>query len=100
MYIGIRKFEEFQNGTVSNTLIPFDETYINSKVAFYENGDLKSRVNLPACDDSDDFNKKVQYTSGLSESDITNLKCIPADSFSLYNDAENNLFNQITLLFE
>lgn len=42
----------------------------------------------------------MKYTSGLSEGDISSLKCIPAEAFSLYNDAESNLSNQITLLFE
>lgn len=51
MYIGIRSFQEFQNGTITNSLIPFDESYINSKFAFYENDDLKYRLDLPACDD-------------------------------------------------
>ena len=88
MYIGIRETTEYRNGTIDQPLIPFDDRYINSKVAFYENGALKERINLPACDDREDFNRKVKFTSGLTEDDFDKLKCIPASSFTLYNDAE------------
>ena len=36
----------------------------------------------------------------MSEADFQNLKCIPADKFTLYNDPGENLANSIGLLFE
>ena len=59
-----------------------------------------SRNNLTACENEEDFFRKVNYTSGLSETDYPNLKCIPADNFTLYNDPGKNLANSIGLLFE
>ena len=59
LYIGIRELTEYRNGTIEAPLVPFDERYINSKMAFYENGNLGARVNLPACDDREDFEKKI-----------------------------------------
>ena len=38
MYIGIREVTEFQNGSIAQPLIQFDDRYINSKIAYYENG--------------------------------------------------------------
>ena len=100
MYIGIREVTEARNGTVTAPFIAFDERYINSKMVHYENNELLKRVNLPACEDRADFVAKANMTSGLSADDFDMLKCIPAEEFSLYNDAGSNLFNSITLLFE
>ena len=100
MYIGIRDQVEYLNGTFSSPLIPFDERYINSKIAYYRNGALEQRVDLPACEDKEDFNRKIKYSSELSEDDFDKMKCIPADSFSLYNDAESKVKNTISLIFE
>ena len=100
MYIGIREKIQFKNGTVEAPLIAFNDSYINSKVAYYQNGILDARIDLPACDDLEDFTKKVKYTSDLTVNDFGYLKCIPAETFSLYNDAENKLSSSISLLFE
>ena len=77
MYIGIREVTEFQNGSIAQPLIQFDDRYINSKIAYYEDGQLTNRVNLTYCDDQEDFSGKVKFTTGLAESDFMFLKCIP-----------------------
>ena len=57
---------------------------------------------MTSCDaeDKDEFNLKVAYSSGLSESDFAHLKCIPKENFTLFNEPEKNLANSIGLLFE
>ena len=55
---------------------------------------------MTACEDEEDFLRKVQYTSDLTKDDFPNLLCIPADRFNLYNEPSKNLANSIGFLFE
>ena len=49
MYIGLKQTKENADGSVVETLVPFDSTLINAKVDYFTNGVLQGRVNLQAC---------------------------------------------------
>ena len=101
MYIGLKQRKETNiPGSFTDTIIPFDERYINGKIDYFDNSILQGRENMTACEDRQDFKKKVNYTSDLSEEDFPNMLCIPADKFKLYNEPSENLANSIGLLFE
>lgn len=88
MYIGLKQREENPDGSFNETFISLDETYINSKINFYTNGILQGRINMTACDDRADFEAKIRYSNGLASDDFGKMKCIPKDTFFLYNQAE------------
>ena len=55
---------------------------------------------MPQCEDVQDFQAKIKNSNGLQMGDFDVLRCIPYDSFELYNVAGTAEQNSITLLFE
>ena len=101
MYIGLKQTIENLDGSVSETIIPFDPTFINGKVDYFTNGILQGRLNLADCNNQENFDVVVSTSSsGLTSADFANLKCIAPETFLLYNDAQKSLSNSITLTFE
>ena len=49
MYIGLKQTTENIDGSVSETIIPFDPTFVDGKVDYFENGILQGRLNLSSC---------------------------------------------------
>ena len=56
-----------------------DPEYINGKIDYYENGNLKARQNLLSCldEDRDSYVKTVANSNGIRVSDYSMLRCIP-----------------------
>ena len=66
-----------------------DPKYVGAKIDYYESQKLVARKNLELCNESnkDDFTSKVNNTNGVAISDFLVMRCIPSDTFSLYNVA-------------
>ena len=95
IYIGLKQVDRL-NGNYE--FISFNNSFIDTEVNYFTNGQLEDEILIPACDDLEDFKGKVQYTPELKESDFAKMKCFPAQNFSLYSNAQENLFNQISVV--
>ena len=49
MYIGLKKRTENSDGSVDESFVPFDPSYVNGKIDFKQNGVLEGRVDLTGC---------------------------------------------------
>ena len=72
IYIGLKQKKENDQipGTYKDEMISFDQRYINAKIEYQDNLMLRGRENLAACQNVDDFNRKVNYSSNLRQSDF------------------------------
>ena len=59
MYIGLKQWTENADGSIEESFIPFDRSYINAKIDYRTNGLLEGRVDLPSCTDQEDFASKI-----------------------------------------
>lgn len=87
MYIGLRETVEYRDGTRLSFFIDFDPAYINGKIDYYIKGSLDARKNLEICEESEltDFASKVDNTNGVVLNDFSTMRCIPRETFELYN---------------
>ena len=102
MYIGLQQKIEYKDGSTILRYIDFDEKYINVKIDYYKKSVLDARQDLELCDpaEKDDFAGKVAYSNGVVLSDFPVMRCIPRDTFDLYNVPGTTEVNSITLHFE
>jgi len=102
MFIGLRKLTEYSDGTRIAQYVPFDDTFINGKIDYYEKAALEARKDLTECsaEDKDDFALKVLNSVGLTMVDFPVMRCIPRENFELFNVAGTTNRNSISLIFE
>ena len=88
MYIGLRETKQYDDGRTVSSFIEFDEKFINGKIDYFEKDDLMARKNLLKCDDDqrDDFASKVDNTNGVTIDGFEFMRCIPSDTFNLFNE--------------
>ena len=89
MYIGLKKRTENSDGSVDESFVPFDPSYVNGKIDYKQNGVLEGRVDLTGCTNQDDFASKIQFSNGLNLDDFKTLRCIPAETFYLFKQEGN-----------
>ena len=73
---------------------------MNGKIDYYDQSNLQARKDMPRCEDREDFSTKIKNSNGLAMTDFGVLRCIPTDSFELYNIAGTSEQSSITLIFE
>ena len=79
MYIGLRQTIEYTDGSKEYQFLDMDPEYVNGKIDYYENGNLKARKNLGQCqdEDRDSYMKTVANSNGIRGDDYSLLRCIP-----------------------
>ena len=102
MYIGLTQKTDFKDGTTISSFIEIDPSILNVRIDYYEKRKLLARKPLQPCEEIEksDFEEKVENTNGVTITDFQYMRCIPRDTFNLFNEADSTNSNQITLHFE
>ena len=102
LYIGLSQLVEYKDGSSITSYIDMDPKYVGAKIDYYESRKLVARKNLELCNENtkNDFEAKVNNTNGVVLSDFLVMRCIPSDTFFLYNVAGTRETNSFTLIFE
>ena len=91
MYIGLKQTRRAKDGSKVESFVQFDNSYISAMFERFEDNVLLGRLHMSDCSKNyaADFAAKAKYTSELNPSDLPNMKCIPSQYFSLFNEAES-----------
>lgn len=91
MYIGLKQTRRAKDGSKVESFVEFKDSYISAMFEKFEDNVLLGRLRMSDCSQNytKDFTEKVKYTPELNLSDLPNMKCVPSQYFSLFNEAES-----------
>ena len=100
MYIGLKQTRRATDGSKIEQFVPFNDSYVSAMFERYEDGVLMGRDELVNCSDDfeEDFLSKEKYTPEVSKTDLANLKCLPADQYSLFRDAAEGAYSSVNIV--